>query len=506
MALRLHDSLTRTLREVAPGEPDGVLRFYNCGPTVYAPAHIGNFRTFVVNDLIRRILDLELGPARVRHVRNLTDVDDRTIGQARKEGRPLAEITRHWTELFHADCAALNCLAPTVEPTATGHIREQVDMIAVLLEQGHAYRAPDGSVYFRIGSFPAYGALSRIRERELQATNTVFDADHKDDVGDFALWKAYKPDEDGEVQWPGPPGTAAGRPGWHIECSAMIKRHLGPTIDLHTGGVDLLFPHHENEIAQSQCCNGTTFARHWYHSEHLLVDGTTMSKSKGNYYTLGDLVAKGYSAAAVRYALLAGHPRKQLNFTLDSLHAAESALRRLEAFQGKLRARVAHPAPVPVRKADWGALEPAWAALNDDLNTPKALGLVFEYVNGTNPARLTAGEAAAADLAFRQLAGTALGFSLRGSPSTEIHGTGSGTGEPGTGSAVAADAAPAAPVGAAAAGSDLPAPVRLLAEQRWAAKQAKDFAAADALRRELAAQGWTMLDGKDGYRLEPVRP
>jgi len=512
MALRLHDSLTRTLREVAPGEPDGILRFYNCGPTVYAPAHIGNFRTFVVNDLIRRILDLELGPERVRHVRNLTDVDDRTIGQARKEGRPLAEITRHWTELFHADCAALNCLAPTVEPTATEHIREQVDMIAVLLERGNAYRAPDGSVYFRIGSFPAYGALSRIRERQLQATNTVFDADHKDDVGDFALWKAHKPEEDGEVQWPGPPGAAAGRPGWHIECSAMIKRHLGPTIDLHTGGVDLLFPHHENEIAQSQCCNGTTFARHWYHSEHLLVDGTTMSKSKGNYYTLGDLVAKGYSPAAVRYALLAGHPRKQLNFTLDSLHAAGSALRRLEAFQAKLVARVGGDTPPKfgapqTKRADWGQLEPAWAALNDDLNTPKALGLLFEYMNGINPDRLSKSDASAAEFAFRQLTGAALGFSLRASPSAEIHGTTSVTVEAGAGSAVAAaDTAQAAAVAVAGAGSDLPAPVRLLAEQRWSAKKAKDFAAADALRRDLAAQGWTMLDGKDGYRLEPVRP
>jgi cysteinyl-tRNA synthetase len=523
MALRLHDSLTRTLRELAPGEPDGVFRFYNCGPTVYAPAHIGNFRTFVVNDLIRRILDLEFGPDRVRHVRNLTDVDDRTIGQARKEGRPLAEITRHWTDLFHADCTALNCLTPTVEPSATGHIQEQVDMIAVLLEHGNAYRAADGSVYFRIASFPGYGALSRIRERELQATNTVFDADHKDDLGDFALWKAYKPEEDGEVRWPGPPGAAAGRPGWHIECSAMIKRHLGPTIDLHTGGVDLLFPHHENEIAQSQCCNGTTFSRHWYHSEHLLVDGTTMSKSRGNYYTLHDLVAKGYSPMAVRYALLSGHPRKQLNFTLDSLHAAESALRRLEAFQVKLRARVPNPAPVPARKVDWGALEPVWTALNEDLNTPRALGLVFEFVNGTNPARLTAAEAASADVAFRQLVDGALGLSGRISLSSEVYGGTSSAvplGVPSIAPQAGAPPAGVTPVGAphtgtreaaaeragAAGASTLPEPVRLLAERRWTAKQARDFAAADSLRRDLAALGWTMLDGKDGYRLEPVRP
>ena len=277
MPIRLHESLTRTPRELQPAQPDGIFRFYNCGPTVYAPAHIGNFRTFVVNDVLRRLLELEFGRDKVKHVRNLTDVDDRTIGQTQKEKRPLAEITKKWTAIFHADCAALNCLRPHHEPTATGYIREQVDMIQVLMEKGHAYRAADGSVYFRIESFPGYGGLSRIRERELKVTNTVADADHKDSVSDFALWKAWKPEEDGDVKWPGPRGAGAGRPGWHIECSAMSKALLGETIDLHTGGVDLLFPHHENEIAQSQCCNGTTFAHHWYHSEHLLVDGTTMS-------------------------------------------------------------------------------------------------------------------------------------------------------------------------------------------------------------------------------------
>src|SRR5581483_2799551 len=371
MPIRLHDSLTRELRDLRPAHADGVFRFYNCGPTVYAPAHIGNFRTFVVNDVLRRLLELEFGPARVKHVRNLTDVDDRTIGQTQKEKRPLAEITRKWTDLFHGDCAALNCLPPHVEPTATGHIREQVDMIDVLLQKGNAYRAADGSVYFRIASFPEYGRLSRIKERELKFASAILDGDHKNDVSDFALWKAYKPEEDGEVKWPGPRDAAEGRPGWHIECSAMSKKHLGDTIDLHTGGVDLLFPHHENEIAQSECCNGQTFARHWYHSEHLLVDGTTMSKSRGNYYTLGDLTAKGYSAMAVRYALLSGHPRKQLNFTLDSLHAAESALATLRAYRATL----------PAAGVTHDAFAPVLAALQDDLNLPAALGALFTVVN-----------------------------------------------------------------------------------------------------------------------------
>ncbi|MCC6414590.1 MAG: cysteine--tRNA ligase [Opitutaceae bacterium] len=453
MPIRLHDSLTRTQRELQPAQPDGVFRFYNCGPTVYAPAHIGNFRTFVVNDVLRRLLELEFGPAKVKHVRNLTDVDDRTIGQTQKEKRPLAEITQKWTAKFHADCAALNCLPPHVEPTATGHIREQVSMIECLMAKGNAYRAADGSVYFKIESFPGYGGLSRIKERELKITNAVADADHKDSVSDFALWKAYKPEEDGDVKWPGPAGASEGRPGWHIECSAMSKKHLGDTIDLHTGGVDLLFPHHENEIAQSQCCNGTTFARHWYHSEHLLVDGTTMSKSKGNYYTLSDLTGKGYSAMAVRYALLAGHPRKQLNFTLDSLHAAESALKHLRAFRAAL-------APVG---GDETLFAPVFTALADDLNTPGALGALFTLVNR--------GPAGVSLAAFDRVM-FALGLDLT---------------------------APAP------AKTDIPAAIASLAEKRWAAKQAKDFASADALRKELTAAGWSMLDRKDGYTLEPAQ-
>ena len=454
MPIRLHESLSRSLRELKPAQPDGVFRFYNCGPTVYAPAHIGNFRTFAVNDVIRRLLELEFGTDKVKHVRNLTDVDDRTIGQTQKEKRPLAEITKKWTDLFHADCDALNCLRPHHEPTATGYIREQVNMIEVLMEKGNAYRAADGSVYFKINSFPGYGGLSRIKERELKVTNTVADSDHKDAVSDFALWKAYKPAEDGDVKWPGPRGAEAGRPGWHIECSAMSKALLGDTIDLHTGGVDLLFPHHENEIAQSQCCNGTTFAHHWYHSEHLLVDGTTMSKSKGNYYTLGDLLAKGYSPMAVRYALLAGHPRKQLNFTLDSLHAAESALQTLRAYRSSL------PATTTAAHDTFGHVI---TALHDDLNTPAALGALFTVVNRKG------GEA---DLASFDRVMFALGLDLKASEAPK---------------------------------ADIPAAISALADMRWAAKQAKDWAGADSLRKELTSAGWNMLDGKDGYKLEPVK-
>jgi cysteinyl-tRNA synthetase len=469
MPIRLYDSLTRELRELQPSHPDGVFRFYNCGPTVYAPAHIGNFRTFVVNDVIRRLLELEFGADKVKHVRNLTDVDDRTIAQAKKENRPLAEITRKWTDKFHADCDALNCLRPHVEPTATGHIREQVDMIECLMRKGNAYRAADGSVYFKIASFPDYGALSRIKERELKITNSAFDSDHKDSVSDFALWKAYKPEEDADVKWPGPAGASEGRPGWHIECSAMSKKHLGETIDLHTGGVDLLFPHHENEIAQSVCCNGVTFSRHWYHSEFLQVDAKKMSKSLGNIFTLDEVVAQGFSPMALRYALLAGHPRKQLNFTLDSLHAAESALKTLRSFRSELAkfsmGRQPDATITSLRTAG------AWEALKDDLNIPGALGALFSEVNrydvtATEPA------IAAGDLVLFDRVIFGLGLILD---------------------------APTAQK------ADIPADIKSLAEKRWAAKQAKDFATADALRKEIVAAGWSMLDGKDGYRLEPLK-
>lgn len=458
MALRLYDSLAREPLELKPSHPDGVFRFYNCGPTVYAPAHIGNFRTFVVNDVLRRMLELEFGAAKVKHVRNLTDVDDKTLRRAREEKRPLADVTKQWTDKFHADCAALNCLPPHVEPTATGHIREQVDMIDVLLNKGNAYRAADGSVYFKVSSFADYGRLSRVKERELQLGSALAgklqatDADEKEDGTDFALWKAWKPD-DGDVKWAGPHEAGEGRPGWHIECSAMSKKHLGDTIDLHSGGVDLLFPHHENEIAQSECCNGTTFSRHWYHSEHLLVDGKKMSKSLGNLYTLDDLRAKGFSPMALRYALLSGHPRKQLNFMLDSLHAAEKALATLRIYRASL----------PAAGGDAMTLAPFFAALEDDLNTPAALGALFTVVN-RGPAGI---DAPTFDRAM-----FALGL----------------------------DVSTPAP-----AKADAPADVKAVAERRWAAKQAKDFAAADALRKEIAVLGWTMLDRKDGYSLEKAK-
>ncbi|MEM9283495.1 MAG: cysteine--tRNA ligase, partial [Verrucomicrobiota bacterium] len=315
MSLSLYDTLTREIRPVQPID-SATLRFYCCGPTVYGPAHIGNFRTFVIQDVFRRVV--EASGTATRHVRNITDVDDKTIRQSQEEDRSLNEFTAAWTERFHEDCAALGILPPHVEPSAVAHLPEQIDLISRLMEKGHAYQTPDGSVYYDVRSFPAYGRLSRLAEREI--TTGEVDREQADEyerasAADFALWKAARP-EDGPNRWPSPWGD--GRPGWHIECSAMAIKHLGETFDLHSGGVDLVFPHHENEIAQSEAATGKIFAHHWLHVAHLTVEGRKMSKSLGNLYTLADLANRGFTAMELRYVLISGCYRQPLNFTFAS--------------------------------------------------------------------------------------------------------------------------------------------------------------------------------------------
>ena len=333
MPLQLYDTLSRASHPILP-EDGKTLRFYCCGPTVYGPAHIGNFRTFVMQDIFRRVV--EASGAATRHVRNITDVDDKTIRQSQEEGRRLSEFTTVWTDRFHKDCAALGILPPHTEPSAVAHIPEQIDLIAQLMEKGHAYRTPDGSVYYDVHSFPAYGRLSRLAEREI-TTDTV-DREQDDEyerasAADFALWKAARP-EDGPNHWTSPWGN--GRPGWHIECSTMAMKHLGESFDLHSGGIDLVFPHHENEIAQSEAATGKTFARHWFHVAHLTVKGRKMSKSLGNLYTLDDLAKRGHGPMELRYVLLSGCYRQPLNFTFSSLAASRKALARLSDWQQRL--------------------------------------------------------------------------------------------------------------------------------------------------------------------------
>ncbi|MDA7535475.1 cysteine--tRNA ligase [Akkermansiaceae bacterium] len=446
-------------REVLSLEPvDGkTYRFYCCGPTVYGPAHIGNFRTFVLQDVLRRAL--ELGGLKTKHVRNITDVDDKTIRDSVAAGQTLEDFTAQWRDQFHADCEALNCLKPHIEPSAVKHIPEQITMIEELIENGNSYASDDGSVYFKISSYEGYGKLSRLDTRELDLGKTQneranTDEYDKNNAADFVLWKGRR-DEDGDNFWESPWGQ--GRPGWHLECSAMIRKYLGDTFDLHSGGVDLIFPHHDNEIAQSKCSCGGDFAKHWFHITHLRVDGAKMSKSKGNLYTLSDLAEKGHGAMEVRYVLLSGHYKKPINFTLDSLHAAQEAL-------GKL-AKVADGRSAPnyretLKSQNYGVFSSAIAKLNEDMNTAGALGELFGNLKSIESDEDWQGF-------FAVLA--ALGLTL-----------------PELTEAV------------------VPAEIEELAAKRWEARQAKDWAASDRLRDELAAKGWVIKDGTDGYEVVPA--
>lgn len=466
MPLKLHDTLTRTDREVTP--LDGkTLRFYCCGPTVYGPAHIGNFRTFVAQDVMRRVV--EASGTSTLHVRNITDVDDKTIRDSQKAGQSLTDFTRGWTEKFHADCAALNLLPPHVEPSAVAHIPHQIAMIEKLIANGHAYAAADGSVYFRVSSFKDYGKLSHLEDRELRlgaseaASATDSDEYSKDSLTDFALWKGRKP-EDGSNFWPSPWGE--GRPGWHLECSAMILEYLGEDFDLHSGGVDLIFPHHENEIAQSCCSTHGKFAHHWMHVAHLMVDGGKMSKSLGNLYTLEDLAKRGYSAAEVRYVLIYGHYRAPLNFTMHSLDSARQALQKLARADKALSAI----SPTLQHSSAPGPFQDAWETLLHDLNVPGALGAVFGTLNKIKPASLATEEAS----------------TLRNGLHFMLHALGIVL------PPVIEDAA-----------VEVPADIQAFARQRWDAKQAKDWATADALRKQLEAAGWLIKDSKEGFTVVP---
>lgn len=458
MSFSLHNTLSRDLEPVV-AEDGQRLRFYCCGPTVYGPAHVGNFRTFVVQDLFRRVA--EANGFATRHVRNITDVDDKTIRQSQAEGLSLADFTARWTERFHRDCAALNLLPPHHEPGAVAHIPDQIRLIEQLLARSHAYRTEDGSVYFDVSSFPAYGKLSQLQRRTLRSQPAAREESDeyaaRDHAADFVLWKARKP-ADGSNHWPSPWGD--GRPGWHIECSAMSMRYLGASFDLHSGGVDLIFPHHENEIAQSEAATGRRFVRHWLHVAHLLVDGGKMSKSLGNLYTLDDVIARGFQPAELRYALLAGHYRQPLNFTWNSLQAAHKALGRVR----RLLDRFADGGPA-AQDAGWGAFSKVIAALNDDLNTPRALGELFGVIDHfeSGAREFSANEAAA----FHRVL-TVLGLDLS-------HPT--------------------------ASDAEAPSRVRALAESRQAARARRDWAAADAARESLLQAGWIVRESASGYEL-----
>jgi cysteinyl-tRNA synthetase len=378
--LRIHNTLSGKLEEFRP-MVEGEAKFYYCGPTVWDYGHIGNFRSAIAADLLRRYLKFK--GLRVMSAMNLTDVDDRIIAQAQKRGQTLDDYTAKYIEAFWEDFDALGCERPDVAPRATRHIPEMVALVEKLEQNNHAYRS-DGSIYYRISSFPDYGKLSKINfAGNIAGGSERIDTDkyEKEDARDFALWKA--PTKDDEPSWETSIGR--GRPGWHLECSAMSMKYLGETFDLHLGGVDLIFPHHENEIAQSEGATNNPFVRYWFHFEHLKVEGETMSKSKGNYFTYRDLAAQGFTPAGVRYFLLSVPPRKQLNFTFDALRGAEKTVASLRDFRARVNeAKTEAGRNEELSTAAQRALKDFGAGMDDDLNTSVALAAVHELTREVN--------------------------------------------------------------------------------------------------------------------------
>ena len=378
--MRLYNTLTRQQEAFAP-LVDNTVRMYTCGLTVYARGHIGNFRTFVCVDVLRRALKYVAG-YKMHHVMNFTDVDDKTIIGSAKAGMPLREYTDQYIKAFREDAAALGIEPVEDTPRATdeANLKAMADMINALDERGHTYQS-DGSIYFKISTLPSYGKLARLDHEGIQAGARV-DSDEydKENARDFVLWKSTKP---GEPTWD--VGCGPGRPGWHIECSAMALRLLGESpIDIHTGGVDLVFPHHENEIAQSEGATGKEFSRFWFHVEHLLVDNQKMSKSVGNVHSVQDVLDKGFRLSALRYILLSGYYRKQLNFTWTGLEQAEEALRRITDFLGRVESLTGGGAHEDVKARVKEAVDAFDAALRDDLNTAAGLGAIFDLIRALN--------------------------------------------------------------------------------------------------------------------------
>jgi cysteinyl-tRNA synthetase len=466
--MRLYNTLSRSEENFAPG-PGNTVRMYTCGLTVYARGHIGNFRTFICVDVLRRTLKYLLG-YQVKQVMNFTDVDDRTIIGAQKAGMDLRAYTDQYIAMFREDARALG-LEPVEEtPRATdpANIDAMAALIKALEKNGHTY-VSDGSIYFKISTLPDYGKLAHLDHEGMKPGARVdTDTYAKEDARDFVLWKATKPDE---PTWNvvDPPG----RPGWHLECSAMALRLLGePPIDIHAGGIDLIFPHHENEIAQSEGATGKPFSRFWVHVEYLIVDEQKMSKSLGNTYTIPDVIARGYRPSAVRYLLLSAHYRKQLNFTWASLGMAEEALRRLTDFLVRLNAIAREGASAGVAERVAQARTEFAEAMSDDLNTAAALGAIFELVRALNSA-IDAGQVGTGDVTvirqafdeFDQVLGV---FSLW----------------------QAEDVQPPVPVEE----------IERLIEDRHAARRRRDFAAADRIRQDLTARGVLLEDNSAGTR------
>ena len=491
MALQLFNTLSGKTEEFHPLE-DNLVRMYACGPTVYDYGHIGNFRTFVAVDVLRRFLK-QTG-YNLKHVMNITDVEDKIIRSAARDGVSVQEYTKKYTQAFLEDADALNIERPEMIVKATDHIQEMAHFIAELRDKGYAYATEDGSYYFRIAKFPGYGKLSK-KDFAGMTDGARVDVDEyeKDNARDFALWKAPKP---GEAQWDTEIGS--GRPGWHIECSQMSMKYLGDSFDVHCGGEDLIFPHHENEIAQSESLTGKQFVKYWVHSRFLLVEGEKMSKKLGNFYTVRDLVLTGHKPSSIRFLLMSVPHHKPLNFTFDGLTQAANSVERLRNF--KLRLQTSNFAeggnPAIVELADRASKEMR-EGMEDDLNTARALGAVFDLVRDVNAA-LDAGQVKQSDVPlvlklldqFDQIFAV-----LNDDDAAKVRATvewAKADGKTDKISAAAAEIAKAASL------SD--AEVEKLVAEHSQARQAKNFAGSDAIRKQLAENGIILENTKDGVR------
>lgn len=462
MPLQFYNTATRSKQPFKPLR-DNIVKMYNCGPTVYNFAHIGNFRAYVCSDILKRYLIYK--GYKVHQVMNITDVEDKIIRDSQKEKIPLKEFTEKYTQAFFEDLETLNISKPEHFPKATEHINEMVALIQTLLNKEIAYKTEDG-IYFNIRKFPHYGKLSKINIEQTETGKRIKGDEYdKENIQDFALWK-YWDEKDGNIFWETAIGK--GRPGWHIECSAMSMKWLGEQIDIHTGGIDLIFPHHENEIGQSEACTGKAFVKYWLHNDYILVDGKKMSKSLGNFYTLRDLLNKGYKPRAIRYLLLSSNYRQQLNFTLQGLDAAASAVQRYQEFYDAMKAIAQEQEEnkdIDVSIAD--AEAKFTEALDDDLEISRALAAIFDFIHEINKKNENK-ELGKADgkriITFIESIDAVLGLLTED--------------------------------------EKVPADVLYLAQQRDAARKAKNWAESDKIRDAIAVKGYRIVDTKEGFVLK----
>ncbi len=449
--LKLFNTLTKK-KEIFKPIKNNIVGIYSCGPTTYDYPHIGNYKAFITADLLKRYLKYK--GYKVKQVMNITDVDDKTIKGSKKEGKILKEFTKKYERAFFEDLKILNIERAEVYPRATEHIKEMVALVKRLIKNGYAYKSEDGSIYFKISKFKNYGRLANIKGLKVGA-RIKQDEYEKENVSDFALWKSYDK-EDGDVFWE-TEISKKGRPGWHIECSAMSMKYLGESFDIHSGGVDLIFPHHENEIAQSECATGKRFVKYWVHNEWMLVNGKKMSKSLGNFYTLRDLLDKDYDARAIRYLLISSHYRQQMNFTLEGLEGSKHAVERLQNFYDNVKNGRDSKG---VKKLVEDANKKFDKAMDDDLNISEALGVIFDFIRDVN--KVSGGKLACNFILKVDSILGVLKFKE----------------------------------------DKLDKEIEILIEEREEARKKKNFKKADKIRNDLLKKGIILEDTKDGVRFK----